>query len=92
MNGFAQLRPVSRLALPLLFALDAKFAIAGGYRYVADCRNLDARARDGVYCGTDFDGSSGADGGFSFEGSGDSAASNSSDGGGCGGGCGGGGD
>jgi hypothetical protein len=90
--------------LPLLFALDNKFAIPGGFAYVADCRGV---RRDGsgaggcgAYCGESF-----ADGSYSgdadgFDGS-DSSSSNSGDSGGdggsdggsgCGSGCGGGGD
>ena len=53
--------------LPLLFALDAKLAIAGGFTYVADCSDVLARSAAGrdpvtgeVYCGTSF-----SDGSFS---------------------------
>lgn len=91
--------------LPLLFALDAKFAIAGGFSYVADCGDIDRAAGSGTHCGTSFgdtgSGSgSGDSGGFggSESSSGDnngglSDSSSGSDGGsGCGGGgCGGGG-
>lgn len=66
--------------LPLLFALDAKLGIAGGFRYVPDCAALRAGGNGSVYCGGDF-GSSGVDGstdGFGGDGGGD--------GGGCGGG------
>lgn len=89
--------------LPLLFALDAKFAIAGGFSYVPDCSDIDRAASSGTQCGTSFgdtasDSGSGDAGGFGGSepssgdgGSGDS--SSASDGGsGCGGGgCGGGG-
>ncbi len=86
--------------LPLLFALDAKLAIAGGFVYAADCAALRAGGRGDLYCGGDFSDSS-LDGGTA--GFGDGAAEGgiadgggdggSSDGGGCGGGgCGGGGD
>lgn len=82
--------------LPLLFALDAKFAIPGGFAYVADCRGV---RRDGGggggHCGESFsDGSySGDADGFG----GSDSSSSSGDGGGDGGsdgnaGCGGGGD
>jgi hypothetical protein len=85
--------------LPLLFALDAKLGIVGGFVYIADCeavRRMDpAGAGSTVHCGGDFNDSSidgstdgfgdGSDGGTSSDGGGDS-------GGGCGGGCGGGGD
>jgi hypothetical protein len=45
--------------LPLLFALDAKLAIPGGFRYVADCSSILAMGAaggdaSGVYCGTNF--------------------------------------
>jgi len=39
--------------LPTLFALDASLAIAGGYRYVPDCRALGAD-RGGTHCATGF--------------------------------------
>lgn len=97
------INPKAPSRLPLLFALDAKLAIAGGFTYQANCRDIQhksaAGAGDGgVYCGTDFsDGSfSGDAGGFGgSESSSDSSGgdSGSSDGGSsCGGsGCGGGG-
>ena len=49
--------PPSRL--PLLFALDAKLAIPGGFRYRADCRSVrrddaDAGGVAGAYCGGEF--------------------------------------
>ena len=84
--------------LPLLFALDKKFAIAGGYSYVPDCRDIDRQSGSDTYCGTSFgDGGGGGcgggsgDGGFSFsaDSSGDSGCGGGGDGGGCGGGCGG---
>lgn len=45
--------------LPLLFALDAKLAIAGGFQYVPDCRDIARKGAaggdsSGSYCGTDF--------------------------------------
>jgi hypothetical protein len=51
--------------LPLLFALDAKLGIEGGFRYVTDCGGLRRRGETAlagagaVHCGGDF-----ADGGF----------------------------
>ncbi|AMM23588.1 glycine-rich domain-containing protein [Variovorax sp. PAMC 28711] len=80
--------------LPLLFALDAKFGVAGGLTYVADCHAT--RRHDGstAQCGSDF-GSS--DGGSTGDAGGFGGSESSSDGGGgggdsgCGGGCGGGG-
>jgi hypothetical protein len=69
--------------LPLLFALDTKLKIAGGFVYAADCSGL--RRQDGgsgVHCGGDFSSSS-VDGGTD-------GLSDGGDGGGDGGGCGGG--
>jgi hypothetical protein len=92
--------------LPLLFALDKKFDIPGGFSYVPDCRDIDRASGSGDYCGTSFgsDGG-GSDGGssgdsYNFGGSESSSSSGGSDGdsnsgsdsSGCGGGCGGGGD
>ena len=88
--------------LPLLFALDAKFAIAGGFSYVPDCSDIDRAAGSGAHCGSDFGGGSsdssagdanGFGGSESSNGDGGSSDSSSgSDGGsGCGVGCGGGG-
>ncbi|MBB4224812.1 glycine-rich domain-containing protein [Variovorax guangxiensis] len=89
--------------LPLLFALDVKFAIEGGFHYVPDCRAVERHIGSDAHCGTSFgdsssdSGSSGDAGGFGgseSSGSGDGGSSDggSSDGGsGCGGGgCGGG--
>ena len=90
--------------LPLLFALDKKYAIAGGFSYRADCRDIE-RQSGGDYCGTSFgsggsDDGSGSDGGYggdaanfggsqsSSGGSGGSDSSGDSDSGGSG--CGGG--
>lgn len=82
--------------LPLLFAIDKKLNIAGGFEYSPDCRNLrgatDSQTGSTPYCGGDFS-SSDFDG--STEGFGDGADSGDSGGdgggdGGCGGGCGGG--
>ncbi len=83
--------PKTPSRLPLLFALDAKFAIPNGFTYMPDCSVLD-RQRDGggcgggAHCGTSF--SDGSHNGSS----GDFGGADSSDGGGDGGGCGGGGD
>jgi len=76
--------------LPLLFALDVKFGIPGGFDYVPDCKAIDRQSGSDAYCGTSFGDSSsdgggaGDAGGFGGSGGGDSS-------GGCGGGCGGGG-
>ncbi|MBN8482511.1 MAG: hypothetical protein J0L88_13085 [Xanthomonadales bacterium] len=69
--------------LPLLFALDAKLGIEGGYRYALDCARL-REARDGTtQCAGDF-GDAGIDG--STDGFGDgSGDGGDGDGGGCGG-------
>lgn len=88
--------------LPLLFALDAKCGIAGGFQYLPDCKDIDRKSdangdSSGSYCATDFsDGSSSGDSdGFGGVDSSDSSGSgdgDSSSGDGCGSGCGGGGD
>jgi hypothetical protein len=83
------INPRKATRLPLLFALDAKFDIADGFRYAPDCSALrkDHRGSGGVvYCGGDLSSSS-FDGGT--DGFGDTGADGGSDGGGCGGGCGG---
>lgn len=91
--------------LPLLFALDIKFAIAGGFHYIPDCRAIERATGSDAHCGSSFGdsssdgGSSGDAGGFGgseSSGGGDGGSSDgggaSDGGGGCGGGCGGGGD
>ena len=81
--------------LPLLFALDAKLAIAGGFHYVPDCSDI-ARKNEaggdggGTYCGTHFSDGSYSGGSDDFGGAEDGSGSDA-DGGGDGGGCGGGG-
>jgi hypothetical protein len=90
------IHPRKPTRLPLLFAIDAKLGIAGGFHYVLDCaplRAAGAQGGGGTHCGGDFsdlsfDGSldglgdaGGSDGGS--DGGGDGG-----DGGGCGGGCG----
>jgi hypothetical protein len=82
--------------LPLLFALDAKLNIEGGFRYLPDCGPLRRGEGDGggaVYCGGDFsDGHfDGGTDGFG-DGSGSDGGGASDGGGGDGGGCGGGGE
>jgi hypothetical protein len=75
--------------LPLLFALDGKLAIEGGFSYVPDCRDIERKNRDGgdggpSYCGTSFaDGSHSGDG-DTFGGA-ESSGGDGADGGGCGG-------
>ena len=48
--------------LPLLFALDAKFGIVGGFHYRPDCSNINGQSGSDAYCGTSFSEASG-DGG-----------------------------
>ena len=89
--------PRSPTRLPLLFALDAKFGVEGGFRYVPDCKDIDAQGASGTHCGSSFgdsgDGSSGDAGGFGGSDSSGGDSGGGGDGGsGCGGGCGGGGD
>ena len=87
--------------LPLLFALDKKFAIPGGFSYVPDCRDIDRASGSGDYCGTSFGSDvGGSDGGSSGDaatcggsdstsnrgGDGDGGSGGDSSGGGCGGG------
>lgn len=85
--------------LPLMFALDKKFAIHQGFRYEVDCSLMKGHSGSMAHCGSSFgDGGSGASGdanGFGGSESGSSGDGSSSEGGsdgGCGGGgCGGGG-
>lgn len=97
------LNPRRPTRLPLLFALDAKLGITGGFRYVLDCSGLKREGADGatvVHCGGDFDspafdGGTDGFGGSGGWGDGDGGGGHGGgDGGsGCGGGgCGGGGD
>ena len=84
------INPAKATRLPLLFALDAKLDIPGGFRYIADCAGFRERAGEGgvvIHCGGDFSSSS-FDGGTDGFGDGDGGGG----GDGCGGGCGGGGD
>ncbi len=88
--------------VPLLFALDTKLKIPGGYVYQPDCEQLRKGGATGTQCGGDFTSSSfdggtsgfgDTGGGVGADSSGDSGSGDSgggSDGG--GGGCGGGGD
>ena len=79
--------PSKPTRLPLLFALDKKLGIAGGFSYVPDCRDIDRQSGSGAHCGTSFS----EDGGFASDGSADSfgGCESSSDGGDGGSGCGG---
>lgn len=81
--------PKTPTRLPLLFAIDGKLAIAGGFVYAANCGALHRKTADGgaVHCGADF--SSSADGstdGFGDSSSGNDAGGSGDSGGGCGGG------
>ena len=90
------IHPRKPTRLPLLFAIDGKLGIAGGFLYALDCAPLRAAAAgtgQATHCGGDF-----SDPGFdgSLDGLGDGSANGSDgggdggsgDGGGCGGGCG----
>jgi hypothetical protein len=99
------IQPLKPVRLPLLFALDAKFGIAGGFHYVPDCSGV--RRDDGsgtVHCGTSFSdtgyagdasGMGGVDtsdaGGFGGADGGGGGDGGGDGGGGCSSGCGGGG-
>ena len=78
--------------LPLLFALDKKFGIEGGFVYEANCKSIENASRSDTHCGSDFGGGSSGDG--DSAGFGGSESSGGGEGGasgdGCGGGCGGG--
>ena len=97
------INPRRATRLPLLFALDAKWNIADGFRYAPDCSALRRNGDGTVYCGGDFYGGSSSDASYDFgdagsthaasaDGSSDSSGDSSGCSGGCGGGCGGGGD
>ena len=83
--------PKTPSRLPLLFALDAKFAIAGGFSYVPDCSDIARKSDAGGSGGDSYFGTSFSDGSYSGS-SGDFGGAESSDAGSDGGGCGGGGD
>lgn len=83
--------PRSPSRLPLLFALDGKFDIPNGFRYVPDCEGVRRQGEQStnsgaIYCGGDFSDSA-MDGNTDGmdDGSGD-GSSDGGDGGGCGGG------
>jgi hypothetical protein len=55
------INPRNPTRLPLLFAIDSKLKIPGGFRYSADCRGLRKSSTDStgnsgtsIYCGSDF--------------------------------------
>jgi hypothetical protein len=98
------INPLKANRMPLLFALDTKFNIVGGFRYVPDCTGVKRQDDDGeLHCGVDLGfaalassdessswwSDSGSSGSGSNDSSGDGGDSGSGDG--CGGGgCGGG--
>ena len=89
------INPARPTRLPLLFALDAKLRIAGGFVYLANCAALRASSSGATtYCGGDFSSNSidGSTSGFGAgEGGGGGEGGAGDSGGGCGGGgCGGG--
>jgi hypothetical protein len=95
------IQPRAPSRLPLLFALDAKLAIANGFHYLPDCRDIaqggaQGGALGGAYCGESFSdgsysGDAGGFGGAESSSSGEGGGDSSDGGSGCGGGCGGGG-
>ena len=91
------IKPADPTRLPLLFALDTKLNIEGGFRYLPNCLLFRKEAGNdtgaAAHCGTDFsdnsysgdaDGFGGSDAGTDAGGSGDGGSGD-----GCGGGCGG---
>ena len=84
------INPKKPTRVPLLFAVDGKLNIPGGFRYVADCNRLGRTDKDGrpVHCGGDIAASCGSGDGGMFDGLGSSNCSGDSgcSGGGCGGG------
>ena len=104
---YENISPFRPTRLPLLFALDAKLNIAGGFKYHPHCEALRPAGTSGaIYCGGDFadvsvdggtaglgDSSSGGGHGHGISDSGtsDGGGHGGGDGGGGGGGCGGGG-
>lgn len=88
------INPRHATRLPLLFALDAKYGIADGFRYQARCHEQDPSSGGDVYCASDFYPSSESGGDtstFSFSDDSATSSGDSSSDGGCsgGGGCGG---
>ena len=89
--------PRNPTRLPLLFALDKKFGITGGFVYEANCESINRASGSNTHCGGDFSSSNGGASGDSGGFGGSESTSNSGgggDGGGdggssCGGGCGG---
>jgi hypothetical protein len=75
------INPRAPSRLPLLFALDVKLNIPGGYRYYPDCAQLRRGGDAGSQCGGDFSSTSydGGTDGFTDSSSSDSGSSDSSD-------------
>lgn len=89
------INPKAPSRLPLLFALDAKLAIEGGYSYVADCKDIHRKSdasgsAASPYCGTDFSNGSHSSSSSNDDFGGADNSSDGGDGGDGGGGCGGG--
>jgi hypothetical protein len=76
--------PRTPTRLPLLFAIDGKLGIAGGFSYVPDCRGIADGAN--TQCGTEFGIEGSASGDADGFGGADSGGGGDGDGGGCGGG------
>ena len=83
------INPRTPSRLPLLFALDKKFAIAGGFVYLPDCRDINRQADTGTHCGSAFSESGGASGDAQGFGGSESTSDGGDGGGGDGGGGGG---
>ena len=82
--------PRAPTRLPLLFALDRKFAIEGGFAYVPDCGDINRQSSSGAHCGSSFSDDSHSGSADTFGGAeAGSASGGDGDGGGDGGGCGG---
>ena len=81
---YETINPKNPTRMPLLFALDTKLKIPGGYVYHHDCAALRRNGAAGTQCGGDFTSSSfdGGTTGFGDSGGGVESASASSDGGG----------
>jgi hypothetical protein len=85
------INPRAPSRLPLLFALDAKLGVIGGFAYALDCKTAQVmRSGEGggsssvIYCGGDF-ASAASDGGDGSSGDGGSRGDSGCGGGGCGG-------
>jgi hypothetical protein len=85
------INPAQPTRLPLLFAIDTKLHIVGGFRYAPDCGPLRAQQGDGggavvIHCGGDFNDASfdGGTDGFGDGGSDGGGDGGGGDGGGCG--------